>query len=61
METITVSEYAGLRGITITAVYNAVKNGWDLPGVTEKKRFGKRSILLVVDKHWIKDQKNILK
>jgi len=52
METITIKEYADLRGITVAAVYNAIRAKFNLPGVLNVKVYGK-SKLLEVDKSLI--------
>lgn len=47
METITVKEYADLRGVTVSAVYNAIRAKFNLPGVINIKEYGKTKLLEV--------------
>lgn len=56
METFTIKEYAELRGIGVTAVYNQINAGRDLPGIIDIRRSG-RTYLLKGNKNLIK--KNI--
>jgi hypothetical protein len=45
MDIITIKEYAGLRGIGVTAVYNAINAGRNLPGIIDITRSGKIYLL----------------
>jgi len=57
METLTVKEYATLRGISISAVYNAIRANFKMDGVLSHKKTG-GTLLLYVDKNLMQ---NILK
>jgi len=57
METLTVKEYATLRGISISAVYNAIRANFKMDGVLSHKKTG-GTMLLYVDKNLMQ---NILK
>ena len=47
METITVKEYADLRGVTVAAVYNAIRAKYDTPGLINVKTYGRSKLLEV--------------
>ena len=44
---ISVKEYADSRGITKQAVYDAIRNGWKMPGIVEVHKVGKNGFVLV--------------
>jgi len=45
--TVTLKEYAAMRGITDAAVRKAIMLGHALPGVTSRKKFGRAHVLNV--------------
>jgi hypothetical protein len=56
IEQLTPKQYAELRGITLSAVTDAIREGWHMPGVLEVKKFG-RFYLLDVDRNQLKAEK----
>lgn len=44
---LTPSQYAELRGITLQAVTEAIRKGWQLPNVTKIEKFGRFYLLTV--------------
>lgn len=40
-------EYAAMRGITRQAVVQAIKNGWQMPGVEKVETVGGRSVIFM--------------
>lgn len=45
MDILTIKEYAELRGIGVTAVYNAIYASRDLPGILNYKKSGSTYLL----------------
>lgn len=55
-EQLTPKQYAELRSISLSAVTDAIRKGWTMPGVIRVNQFG-RFYLLDVDRNQIKSEK----
>jgi hypothetical protein len=56
IEQLTPTQYAELRGISLSAVTDAIRQGWEMPGVIKVNKFG-RFYLLDVDRNQLKRTK----
>jgi len=53
IEQLTPQQYADKRGITLSAVTDAIRKGWNMPGVDKVTKFG-RFYVLDVDLNQLK-------
>lgn len=56
-EQLTPKQYATIRKISLSAVTDAIREGWQMPGVVKVAKFG-RFYLLDVDRDQLKAENN---